>query len=77
MLKDNSLRVPSEFHLFKTVLQWIDHDKDDRLQYLAELMRNIRLPLLAGEELVEKVCFISLSFIKAFCWVFPITYSFL
>ncbi|CAL1533269.1 unnamed protein product [Lymnaea stagnalis] len=55
MLSDNSLKVPSEFQLFTKVLQWIDYDKPERLQYLAELMRNIRLPLLAGEELVEKV----------------------
>ncbi|RUS88524.1 hypothetical protein EGW08_003700 [Elysia chlorotica] len=55
MLRDNSLCVPSEYSLFKIVLRWIDTDKHDRTQHLAELMGNIRLPLLAGEELVEKV----------------------
>ncbi|GFO30458.1 kelch-like protein 26 [Plakobranchus ocellatus] len=55
MLRDNSLCVPSEYSLFKIVLRWIDADKGDRTQHLAELMCNIRLPLLAGEELVEKV----------------------
>ena len=57
MLRDNSLCVPSEYSLFKIVLRWIDSDKTERTQHLAELMRNIRLPLLAGEELVEKVIY--------------------
>ena len=55
MLMDNSLRVPSEYRLFTMVLRWIGLDSEDRLQYLAQLMRHVRLPLLAGEELVEKV----------------------
>ena len=54
MLKSNSLRVASEYRLFTLVLQWIQNDKL-RLEYLAQLMQNVRLPLLAGEELVEKV----------------------
>ncbi|KAK0062660.1 kelch-like protein 26 [Biomphalaria pfeifferi] len=55
MLKDNSLKVPSEYQLFTKVLLWIDHNKAERLKHLPKLMKNIRLPLLAGEELVEKV----------------------
>jgi len=54
MLMSNSLRVPSEYKLFTLVLQWIEHHQD-RMDYLAQLMKQVRLPLLAGEELVEKV----------------------
>lgn len=55
MLAENSLRVNSEFRLFELVLRWIKFDREARQSSVAELMRNIRLPLLSGEELVEKV----------------------
>ena len=55
MLQSNKLRVASEYRVFTLVLHWIEQDKEDRLQHLATLMKNVRLPLLAGEELVEKV----------------------
>ncbi|XP_005092148.1 kelch-like protein 26 [Aplysia californica] len=55
MLMSNTLRVPSEYRLFTLVLQWIKQESTDRVQYLSLLMRHVRLPLLAGEELVEKV----------------------
>lgn len=55
MLAENSLRVNSEYRLFELVLRWIKHDRDTRQPFVAELMRGIRLPLLSGEELVEKV----------------------
>uniref|UniRef100_A0A0B7A627 BTB domain-containing protein n=2 Tax=Arion vulgaris TaxID=1028688 RepID=A0A0B7A627_9EUPU len=67
MLQDNSLRVPTEYRLFTIVLQWIDHDKTERAQYLAELMKNIRLPLLAGEELVEKVSKVDMMRVNQEC----------
>ncbi|KAK3086770.1 hypothetical protein FSP39_023089 [Pinctada imbricata] len=54
-LSENGLRVMSEFTLFNLVLKWIQHSPVEREQYVTDLMRNIRLPLLSGEELVEKV----------------------
>lgn len=54
LLAENSLQVMSEYHLFSLVLTWIAFNKENE-GYVAELMRNIRLPLLSGEELVEKV----------------------
>lgn len=55
MLAHNSLRVVSEYHLFELVLRWIKYNTAEREQYISELMRNIRLQLLTGEELVDKV----------------------
>lgn len=54
LLAENGLQVASEFHLFELVLRWMKLKKE-REQYVAELMKNVRLPLLSGEELVEKV----------------------
>ena len=59
LLGENGLQVASEFHLFELVLRWIQGRKD-REEHLAELMQNVRLPLLSGEELVEKVSTVEL-----------------
>ncbi|XP_046563463.1 kelch-like protein 26 [Haliotis rubra] len=55
MLAENSLRVVSEYCLFELVLMWIKYKPEEREKYVADLMQNLRLPLLSGEELVEKV----------------------
>ena len=55
MLAENSLKVVSEYVLFELVLKWINQDPPEREQYVSRLMSQIRLPLLSGEELVEKV----------------------
>ena len=55
MLAENSLRVNSEYRLFELVLRWIKNDREGRQPYVADLMNNVRLPLLSGEELVERV----------------------
>lgn len=55
ILTEDSLRVMSEYRLFERVLQWIEKDPEKHEAYTAELMKHVRLPLLTGEELVEKV----------------------
>lgn len=55
LLSENCLRVMSEYRLFELVLKWIAFDKANRESSVADLMRNVRLPLLSGEELVDKV----------------------
>lgn len=57
MLAENSLRVNSEYRLFELVLRWIKNDREGRQPFVADLMSNVRLPLLSGEELVEKVIY--------------------
>ena len=55
LLGENGLEIASEFQIFELVLQWINYRQKERLQYLALLMSNVRLPLMSGEDLVEKV----------------------
>ena len=55
LLAENSLKVMSEYKLFELVLKWINLDITDRQKFVSQLMSQIRLPLLSGEELVEKV----------------------
>ena len=50
------VQVLTEYKLFELVLRWINHSKLTREQHVAELMSRLRLPLLSGEELVDKVC---------------------
>ena len=67
MLKENGLKVISEYKLFELVLKWINQSKVDREKYLSELMYNIRLPLLSGEELVDKASRIKLMKQNSVC----------
>ena len=55
LLQENSLRIASEYALFDFVLKWLRYDRTAREQHTAQLIERIRLPLLSGEELVEKV----------------------
>nr|XP_022339071.1 kelch-like protein 13 [Crassostrea virginica] len=60
LLAKNSLRVTSEFVLFNLVLKWIRYDPAEREQFVSELIENIKLPLMSGEELVGKVSKVTL-----------------
>lgn len=60
LLAKNSLRVTSEFMLFNLVLKWIRFDPAEREQFVSKLIQNIKLPLMSGEELVEKVSKVSI-----------------
>ena len=55
LLQENKLRIYSEYRLFELVMKWIDEDRNDREKHVATLISQLRLPLLSGEELVEKV----------------------
>lgn len=55
MLQANSLKVISEYKLFELVLKWVSHLPEEREAFVPDLMRHVRLPLLSGEELVDKV----------------------
>jgi kelch-like protein 9/13 len=55
LLADNALNVVSEYRLFELVVNWVRHEQSVREQFIVQLIRNVRLPLCTGEELVEKV----------------------
>lgn len=46
LLKHDDLFVVSEAQLYETTITWIRHDLNDRQKYVAELMANIRFPLI-------------------------------
>ncbi|PAA60750.1 hypothetical protein BOX15_Mlig033334g1, partial [Macrostomum lignano] len=55
LLGDNRLRVAGEYLVFFAVVQWLEHEPDSRLPAVGDLIDQVRLPLLSGEHLVEKV----------------------
>ena len=46
LLTRNDLSVPSETFLFQTVISWIKADRENRLQYTAQLLDKVRLALV-------------------------------
>ena len=55
VLKDNDLNTPSEETVCDAVLRWINHDIDNRKQYLRILFEILRLPLVQPEYLLENI----------------------
>ncbi|EFC41714.1 predicted protein [Naegleria gruberi] len=43
--------ICSEGNLFKSLMRWIEHDKENRLQYLDYFLGEIRFPIVEGEVL--------------------------
>lgn len=55
LIKSDRLSVTSEEKVYECVIGWIQFDAIGRQIYLAELMANVRLPLLSQEYLVNHV----------------------
>lgn len=55
LISSDRLAVPSEEKVFEAVMAWVNHDLDNRQEDLAQLMENVRLPLLSQEYLVQRV----------------------
>ena len=52
MLAGEELKlIGSEGNLFKSLMRWIEHDKENRLQYLDYFLSEIRFPIIEGEVL--------------------------
>jgi hypothetical protein len=47
--------VRSELEVFEAAMRWIDFDKNHRIKYLNEVMKNVRFTLISPEELASKV----------------------
>jgi len=46
LIKDDGLNVSSEEVVYDAVVSWVEHDRDNRSQYVAQLMSCVRFPLL-------------------------------
>ncbi|CAG5114380.1 Oidioi.mRNA.OKI2018_I69.chr2.g8436.t1.cds [Oikopleura dioica] len=55
ILSSDSLWGQSELELFKASDKWLQHDLPNRSQYIRQVMNNIRFPLIAPDDLDEKV----------------------
>ncbi|KAK6179811.1 hypothetical protein SNE40_012082 [Patella caerulea] len=55
LLKRNDLEVKNEYMVFERVLNWIEVDKQRRIEYAPELLGAVRLPLLSPSEIIDKV----------------------
>lgn len=55
LISNTALNISSEEKVFTAVLNWIKHDLVERKQHIAELISNVRLPLLNREFLMENV----------------------
>jgi kelch-like protein 17 (actinfilin) len=55
LISNSQLNISSEEKVFTAVLNWIKHDLTERKKHIAELISNVRLPLLNREFLMENV----------------------
>ncbi|XP_059846361.1 kelch-like protein 3 isoform X5 [Hypanus sabinus] len=53
LISSDKLTVASEEKVFEAVISWIKYDKEARLEHMAKLMENVRLPLLPRDYLVQ------------------------
>ncbi|XP_064641579.1 kelch-like protein 13 isoform X2 [Lineus longissimus] len=67
LLEENGLKVVTEFKLFELVQTWVNFDPKGREHFVTMLMSKLRLPLLSGEELVEKVSKVEIMQAKKEC----------
>lgn len=55
LIRSDRLTVSSEEKVYESVIAWIQFDPSERQKYVADLMQNVRLPLLPQEYLVSRV----------------------
>lgn len=51
----SNLNVSREEEVFEALMKWINHDRENRKQYLAQLLGKVKLPLIDARYLMEKV----------------------
>ena len=54
-LSNDQLNIKSEFEVYEAVMEWVCHDKMNRSEYISEVLKLVRLPLLSPEELLKTV----------------------
>lgn len=55
LLRSNNLNVNSEEDVFLSVMKWLNHSKEDRTQYISNLLAMVRLSLLSPTFIVDYV----------------------
>ena len=54
MISSTDLNVNSEIEVFEAVVTWVEHDENNRMSLMFDLLKNVRLTLLS-REIVENV----------------------
>ena len=55
LISSNDLGVLTEEDVFEAVIQWIKHDRDNRIEYLPSLIEHVRYELLTKDYVVKHV----------------------
>lgn len=55
LISSNELGVPTEEDVFEAVIQWVKHDKEHRMQHLADLIHQVRYELLSSNYVLKHV----------------------
>jgi len=55
IISSENLRVDSEYQVFVAAMTWINHDITNRRRYIFDVLKNIRLPLVASKHLESYV----------------------
>ena len=55
LIRSDCINVPSEEKVYESVIAWVNHDLEERGQYLPKLMEHVRLPLLSKDYLLKRV----------------------
>uniref|UniRef100_A0A2K5RZ98 BTB domain-containing protein n=1 Tax=Cebus imitator TaxID=2715852 RepID=A0A2K5RZ98_CEBIM len=55
LISSDKLTIFSEEKVFEAVIAWVNHDKDVRQEFMAQLMEHVRLPLFPREYLVQRI----------------------
>ena len=62
LISSDDIHVSAEDDVFKIILKWINHDKNERKKHFQELFQHVRLPLLSRHCLENEIstnCFVS------------------
>ncbi|XP_069963163.1 kelch-like protein 10 isoform X1 [Bactrocera oleae] len=55
IISDDELNTREEDHVWKLCIKWIDHDPENRKQYVAQLMQGVRLGLMTPKCFMDEV----------------------
>lgn len=55
VLNKDNIRIDSELEIFYAAVSWIDHNRQDRMQYVVELMECVRFVYIPPEDIVNHV----------------------
>ena len=54
-LNNEQLNIKCEYEVYEAAMEWLMHDKDNRREYLYDMLKLVRLPLISPEQLLQEV----------------------